>query len=73
MLKNFASTLQVPKKMDHPEKEVIVLMLVMLALWILSSWFRQINIMVVALLGCTVLFLPGMRILEVNRFMKEKG
>ena len=73
ILQNFASTLGVPEKMDAQEKKVIALMLVMLVLWILSSWFRQINVMVVALLGCTVLFLPGMRILEINRFMKENS
>lgn len=73
MLKKFASTLEVPKKMDYPEKKVIVLMLVMLTLWVLSSWFRQINVMVVALLGCTVLFMPGMKILEINKFMKENS
>jgi sodium-dependent dicarboxylate transporter 2/3/5 len=73
MVKNFASTLKVPEIMDLQEKKVIALMLVMLVLWILSSWFRQINVMVVAMLGCTTLFLPGMRILEINKFMKENS
>jgi sodium-dependent dicarboxylate transporter 2/3/5 len=73
MVKDFATTLNVPPKMDSREKKVIVLMLVMLALWILSSWFRQINVMVVALLGCTTLFLPGMNILEIKRFMRENS
>ena len=73
MVRDFAATLEVPKKMDLQEKKVIVLMLLMLVLWILSSWFRQINVMVVALLGCTTLFLPGMKILEINKFMKENS
>lgn len=43
----------------------------MLALWILSSWVREINVMVVALLGSCVLFFPGIRVLEWKSFAKD--
>lgn len=44
------------------ERKVLALMAAMLALWIASSWVRQIDVVVVAVLGAAAMFLPGMRI-----------
>lgn len=44
------------------ERKVLVLMAVMLALWIASSWRREIDVVVVAVLGAAAMFLPGMGI-----------
>ena len=44
------------------ERKVLVLMALMLALWIASSWRREIDVVVVAVLGAAAMFLPGMRI-----------
>jgi sodium-dependent dicarboxylate transporter 2/3/5 len=44
------------------EWKVIAVMSTMLALWIASSWIPQIDVVVVAVLGAVVMFLPGMRL-----------
>lgn len=59
--------------MSGKEKKVVALVLVMLGLWIASSWVPQINVMVVAILGCCVLFLPGVRVLDIETFLRENS
>ena len=71
MVRAFIDTLEIPPKMGTDEKKVLAITFIMLILWILSSWFRQINVMVVALLGCCALFLPGIRVLKWETFIKE--
>ena len=70
-VKNFIAKMDVPEKMDNQEKKVLIITLVMLVLWILSSWVPSINVMVVAMLGCCALFLPGIRVLEWKPFIKN--
>ncbi|MBR2522559.1 MAG: anion permease [Coriobacteriales bacterium] len=72
-VQSFAESLGVPDKMDKQEKKVVVIILIMLVLWIASSWVSQINVMVVALLGCCVMFLPGIHVLELETFLKENS
>jgi len=71
MVNTYINKLDVPKEMTVQEKKVLILIGVMLVLWILSSWVRQINVMVVALLGTCIMFLPGVRILEWKSFIKN--
>lgn len=42
------------------ERLLLGLLGAMLALWIASSWIRSIDVVIVAVLGAAVLFLPGM-------------
>ncbi|MCR5845152.1 MAG: anion permease [bacterium] len=72
-VQSFAESLGVPDRMDKQEKKVVVIILIMLVLWIASSWVSQINVMVVALLGCCVMFLPGIHVLELDTFLKENS
>jgi sodium-dependent dicarboxylate transporter 2/3/5 len=44
------------------ERKVLALMAAMLASWIASSWIRQIDVVIVAILGAAAMFLPGMRL-----------
>ena len=46
------------------ERRVLVVMGTMLALWIASSWIRQIDVVIVGVLGAVAMFLPGMRLFE---------
>lgn len=69
----FADSMDVPKTIETPERKVIVIVLIMFVLWVLSSWVPAINTMVVAILGCVVLFLPGVDILRVDTFLKENS
>ena len=67
----FISDLKVPEKLEKKELRVLLITLVMLVLWILSSWIRGINVMVVAVLGCCALFLPGIEVLEWKSFSRS--
>ncbi|MGE0553992.1 MAG: DASS family sodium-coupled anion symporter [Gemmatimonadales bacterium] len=53
-----------------PEKKVLVILGLMLTFWILNTWFKQIDVALVAVLGATTMFLPGIRLFtwkEVER------
>ena len=61
----------VPEKISTKEKYVIAILVVMLVLWILSSWFPYLQIAPVAIIGLTLYFIPGkMQILTWNDFKR---
>jgi sodium-dependent dicarboxylate transporter 2/3/5 len=70
-VREFINELDVPKKMGNDEKKVLVITAAMLFFWILSSWVPVINVMVVAVIGCCILFLPGIRVLEWKTFVSR--
>lgn len=72
-VKSFIGSMDIPDKMDSKEKKVCVITVVMLALWIASSWVKGINVMIVAMLGCCVMFLPGIEVLDVKTFLRENS
>lgn len=62
------------KTLDKPEKEekiVIAILLVMIFLWILSSWIPQLNVTLVSICGLAFMFLPGIDILNWKDFKNE--
>jgi sodium-dependent dicarboxylate transporter 2/3/5 len=63
----------IPKNLNVKERKVTIIIVIMLILWIASSWVSSINVMVVALLGCCVMFLPGIDILDVKTFLRENS
>ena len=69
MVQTFVHNLDVPAKVTKPEIKVLVITAIMLVLWIASSWFSSINVMVVACLGCAALFLPGINVLNWQKFI----
>ena len=73
MVNTFIDRLNIPPEMDAQEKKVVVIVGLMLALWIASSWVPAINVMIVAILGCCVMFLPGIDVLELDTFLKENS
>lgn len=73
MVERFIVSLNIPQRMDVKEKKVIVIVGTMLALWIASSWVPAINVMIVAILGCCVMFLPGINVLELDTFLRENS
>ena len=52
---------------DKDSKSIVIVLLVILG-WLLSSWIPSINITMVAILGMTVMFLPGFNLLNWNTF-----
>lgn len=65
----YVKSLDVPEKMSAKETFVLFLMVGMLTLWILSSWFPIFNITVVAIVGFGLLFIPGFEIITWDEFI----
>ena len=57
---DFGAELDAMGPLTSGERKVIAIMSVMLVLWIASSWIREIDIVIVAMLGAAAMFLPGM-------------
>ena len=72
-VKSFIGSMDIPERMDSKERKVCVITIAMLALWIASSWIKGINVMIVAMLGCCVMFLPGVEVLDVKTFLRENS
>lgn len=70
---NFVESMELPDQMGKKEKKVLVIVGSMLILWISSSWISLINVMIVATLGCCILFLPGIEVLDVETFLRENS
>ena len=70
LVKSFITKLDISPQISAPEVRVLAVTLIMLVLWILSSWFKSINVMVVSILGCCALFLPKIGVLQWNSFVK---
>lgn len=70
-LNEFIAGLPIPEKLLNEEKRVLLISGTMLILWILSSWFAGINVMLVALLGCCAFCMPGFGVLDIDEFMKN--
>ena len=56
-----------------PERKVVALLGIMVALWIASSWLRAIDTTMVALGGAVAMFLPGMNLLSWPRAQRTIG
>ena len=72
-VERFVAEMDIPEKMDGKERKVCAVTVIMLVLWIASSWIRSINVMVVAMLGCCVMFLPGVEVLDVKTFVQRNS
>lgn len=69
----FIDSMDIPERMEKKEKKVLVIVCAMLLLWISSSWISMINVMIVATLGCCMMFLPGIEVLDVETFLRENS
>lgn len=70
-ISNFIDELKGIQKPDTQEKMVIIILLVMIVLWILSSWITVLNVTLVSICGLAVMFLPGIDILTWKEFKNE--
>lgn len=70
-IRGYIDSVEIDKKMSFKEKYVLTIVIVMLVLWILSSWFPVFNITVVALLGIMLFFIPvdKVRIMTWRQFV----
>lgn len=68
---SFVLKLQQIEKPELKEKLVVLIIFIMVVLWILSSWFPNLNVTVIAICGLAVMFLPGIDILNWKDFKDE--
>ena len=59
---DFTGELQRMGPLTVGERKVLAVMSVMLALWIASTWFPAIDVVIVAVCGAVTMFLPGMKL-----------
>lgn len=67
-IQNYLATVDVADRMSWKEVYVLILIIIMLTLWILSSWFPVLNITVIALIGLALFFIPGHSIMTWSIF-----
>lgn len=72
-IEKFVDTMDIPEKIGEKEIKVIIIVYAMLVLWISSSWISMINVMTVATLGCCIMFVPGVEVLDVDTFLHENS
>jgi len=70
-LKLYMDIIRVNERVGKKEAFVISIMVIMLILWILSSWVRGIEIFTVTLIGCVIFLLPGINILAWDKFLDD--
>jgi solute carrier family 13 (sodium-dependent dicarboxylate transporter), member 2/3/5 len=59
--------------LSRAEWKIIVLFAALLTAWIASTWVPALDIVVVAMVGAVVLFLPGMQLLSWSDTQREIG
>ena len=57
--------------MKPQEKRILGLILIILVLWILGTWVPAFNYVVVAVIGMAIMFLPGIKGLDYEYFVKK--
>lgn len=59
--------------MSLAEKKVVGLLLIMIVLWISSTWIRQLDVALVAVAGAVAMFLPGINLLNWKQTERSIG
>ena len=70
-IRQFILELKTLDKPGREEKMVMSILVVMILLWILSSWIPALNVTLVSICGLAFMFLPGIDILHWKDFKDE--
>lgn len=70
-IRQFILELKTLDKPGREEKMVVSILVVMILLWILSSWIPALNVTLVSICGLAFMFLPGIDILHWKDFKDE--
>lgn len=70
-INEYIASLNIPSKFDFKEKYVTCVVLALLILWILSSWFPVLNVTVVGTVGFAFFFIPGISILNWKDYTRS--
>lgn len=71
--KENATELMALGDLSSPERKIMIIMLIMIALWIAGSWIKPLNVAIVALLGAIILFMPGINLLSWKQAERHIG
>lgn len=69
-IRSYLEEIRVREPIGAKEMYVIVIVVVMLVLWILSSWYPVFDVTVVALIGLLLFFVPGFQVLTWADFRR---
>ncbi len=69
--REYIESLQIPNRFDRKEKSVCIILVTMVILWILSSWFPMFNVTIVGTIGFGLLFFPGINVLTWDEYVKH--
>ena len=56
------------ERLNSQEKKTVIIILGMIICWILGSWLKALNTTLVAIIGLSIMFLPGIQILTWKEF-----
>lgn len=70
-MRSFLNSLAIPDEVSVQEKKVLIVTAAMIVLWIASSWISALDVAMVSVLGACVLFLPGVRVLDMKTFLRD--
>jgi sodium-dependent dicarboxylate transporter 2/3/5 len=65
--------LQVLGSLSNKEWKTLVIIVTMMALWVAGSWFKQLNVSIVALAGAIIMFMPGIQLISWEKAERHIG
>jgi solute carrier family 13 (sodium-dependent dicarboxylate transporter), member 2/3/5 len=72
-IQNFVNGIEIPAKMSWKEIATLIITGGMFILWVASSWVKQLDVMVIAILGCVLLLFPGIEAISVKTFIQDNS
>ncbi|WKY46992.1 SLC13 family permease [Eubacteriaceae bacterium ES3] len=69
-VQTYLESIAITEGLQTIEKKVLTIGATMLFFWILSSFVSGIDVSVVALLGCSLFFMPGINVLSWEQYVK---
>ena len=70
---HYINKLDVSPNIDKREAKVLIIVGIMIVLWVLSGWITDINTIGVSIIGCCILMMPRIQIIDVNDFVKNNN
>jgi len=62
---------KIPEKLEPKDWKFIIIVVTMIVLWVAGNWVKELDTTRVALLGVTLMFLPGINLMTGKDFMKN--
>ena len=63
---------ELPKKWNYQERLTVAVIIIMLVLWVSSSWIKFLNWSAVGIAGAVILLLPKFGVIEIKKFLSTQ-